>query len=214
MVRNYNKELVDESIWIVGNQSKVNYWKANWIGYPIVSKINAPDNIPINVLVGNFIHDNRWKLPQSFYDAFPNIVNDIRNVSIAEKTADELRWRHCADEADALDTGTMHNSVSDLLILKMFQLKVNIDSAANESPGMTVELMGVICIVEYAKQHHWNYLWLDCDSVYVVNLIKPKNKLAAQAVHMTQPSWWFNAPQFDAAVAKDMAGLPCYTFCN
>lgn len=62
-------------------------------------------------------------------------------------------------EADALDTRTMHDSVSDLLILKMFRvpikpvkapkiieirwvppplnwLKVNIDSAANESPGM------------------------------------------------------------------------------
>lgn len=97
VVRNYYKELVDERIWIVGNQFKVNFWKDNRIGYPIVSKINTPNNIPLNALVDNFIHDNRGRLPQSFYDAFPNIFNDIRSVSIVDKTWDELRWRHCVD---------------------------------------------------------------------------------------------------------------------
>lgn len=83
-------------------------------------------------------------------------------------------------------------------------IKINMDSAANESPDMTgcggifttykgfckrcfskplgimyafeAELLGVITVVEFAQQFNWSRSWFECDSTYVVELLHNRNK--------------------------------------
>lgn len=63
-LRNCYYEPLGECIWIVGNDSTINVWHDNWIGYPISSKINIPQNIPARSTVGSFIVNKQWNLPR------------------------------------------------------------------------------------------------------------------------------------------------------
>lgn len=89
-------QLLREVIWIVGNESEINFWHDNWIGYPISSKIHIPEDVPTNSTVGSFIINNKWNLPHDFCLAFPNVARDILSVTSAKNSKDELRWKFCS----------------------------------------------------------------------------------------------------------------------
>ena len=48
--------LLSESIWVVGSQSKVLFWKDNWLGTPLVDLVQDVDcsEPPIDVVIGDF----------------------------------------------------------------------------------------------------------------------------------------------------------------
>ncbi|GMN50930.1 hypothetical protein TIFTF001_020088 [Ficus carica] len=96
-IRNHYVMLQEECTWIVGEQSKLNFWKDNWIGYPIVSQIQIPNNIPLESKVVDFFVDNKCVLPNTFWQSFPCIAADIEEVTIAEGSTDVVRWRHCSE---------------------------------------------------------------------------------------------------------------------
>ncbi|GMN27021.1 hypothetical protein TIFTF001_001497 [Ficus carica] len=136
-----------------------------------------------------------------------------------------LIWNNIR-EADRIDYSTMNNSLTDLLILKTFKIhsrvsrapkiieikwkrpntwwiKVNMDEAANGSPGIAgcggifrtyrgfykgcfakplgvlyafeVELWGVITAVKYVIKFHWTHLWFECNAIYMVDLLQNKS---------------------------------------
>ena len=79
-------------------------------------------------------------------------------------------------------------------------IKVNIDGSARGAPGRSgcggvfrtsrgfvkgcfsvflgikyafeAELTGKITVIEFAEKYNWNCLWFECDSIYVVNLLR------------------------------------------
>ncbi|GMN62236.1 hypothetical protein TIFTF001_031315 [Ficus carica] len=96
-IKNHYVMLQEEFIWIAGEQSKLNFWKDNWIGYPIVSQIQIPNNIPLESQVDDFIVDNKCVLPNTFWQSFLCIAADIEEVTIAERSTDVVRRRHCSE---------------------------------------------------------------------------------------------------------------------
>ncbi|GMN70027.1 hypothetical protein TIFTF001_039073 [Ficus carica] len=105
-------------------------------------------------------------------------------------------------------------------------IKINTDSAANESLGTAgcggifrtykgfckrcfskplgivyafeAELLGIITVVEFAQQFNW-------EGNHVAD------RIVARAVRLQDTIWWFNCPDFCLnAIGRDMAGFPCY----
>lgn len=95
-----------------------------------------------------------------------------------------LLW-HCIQEVDNLDSETMENIVTDLMILKTFNGGIfktyrGFCKGCFAKPlgilyGYEAELTRVITAVHYAQKYDWDCLWFECDSMYVVNLLKTRS---------------------------------------
>ncbi|GMN40542.1 hypothetical protein TIFTF001_009767 [Ficus carica] len=102
---------------------------------------------------------------------------------------------NCIQEADALDSSTMKNSVTDLMILKHFKIanrlgrapaiievqwKAPLTGCFSKPLGIIyafeAELLGIITAVEFAQKFNWSRLWFECDSTYVVELLRNRSK--------------------------------------
>ncbi|GMN27954.1 hypothetical protein TIFTF001_001873 [Ficus carica] len=49
----------------------------------------------VEAKVGDFRHQDKWILPEIFDRLFPDIVQDIEHVTVAEGCKDEIIWSPC-----------------------------------------------------------------------------------------------------------------------
>ena len=89
--------LLDESIWIAGSRTKLDFLKDNQKGYRIESRIHITNSIPLESKVGDFFVDNKWVLPNLFFESFPNIAIHIEKVVITKGCIDVIRWQHLSE---------------------------------------------------------------------------------------------------------------------
>lgn len=59
------KELISKVCWIVGEDSKINFWNENWLGYSILDKVEIDDEarLKLHATIKNFRCNNSWCLP-------------------------------------------------------------------------------------------------------------------------------------------------------
>ncbi|XP_019460170.1 PREDICTED: uncharacterized protein LOC109359931 [Lupinus angustifolius] len=92
--------VTDNSIWLVGNDNKINYWMGNWIGYPLVEYLGIPDQISSSLMarVADFIQDSSWIIPCWLARLYLEVCNSITNMPISNTNQlDKLAWIHSAD---------------------------------------------------------------------------------------------------------------------
>lgn len=83
------------SVWQIGDSSKMNFWNDCWLDQPIENMLQILDHLhsSVNSCVVDFIEDNRWNLPVAFVKKFPELVNLICKVPLPVFEAyDHLVW--------------------------------------------------------------------------------------------------------------------------
>ncbi|XP_019436006.1 PREDICTED: uncharacterized protein LOC109342483 [Lupinus angustifolius] len=57
--------ITNNSIWLVGNGAKINYWFDNWLGSPLAHTLNIPHQLhsSLTAKVADFIPDQQWTIP-------------------------------------------------------------------------------------------------------------------------------------------------------
>lgn len=93
-VKTFLSNLLDNSVWNVGNGENIRFWTYNWCGEPLLSLLQIPKG-PLqfsNVKLNNFIIGNNIVLPNyivMLYPVLPWIIAEI-HPSVLQK--DMLMW--------------------------------------------------------------------------------------------------------------------------
>lgn len=96
-IRKFMQTILDNSKWLIGNGSKVNFWRDCWLAEPVSFMLNIPENMQGSCCasVNNFIRDKAWHFPASFSHDFPGLLTEIRKVIIPkDDDPDALVWKH------------------------------------------------------------------------------------------------------------------------
>ena len=85
--------------WAGGDNSRLHFWKDNWLGYAILDKINTNDSIKIRLraTISNLRIDGTWFIPMTFNRLYPDICANIRDYVLAEGHLDSLIWNKSLD---------------------------------------------------------------------------------------------------------------------
>ncbi|KAK3222075.1 hypothetical protein Dsin_009100 [Dipteronia sinensis] len=91
---NYVK-LIEDDIWLIGENSQRDFWHDNWLGVNILDLIGIPDFLAMHLhaRVSDFIRDGRWILDDRFRARFPDLCFRIGRIVISPVT-DYLVWPH------------------------------------------------------------------------------------------------------------------------
>jgi ribonuclease HI len=85
----------DNTVWLVGNGERINFWLDSWCGDPLVEQLGIPDHARLVSQVSDFIVNGHWSIPPALSQMFPNLYSIISHVSIPlEVTQDTLIWKH------------------------------------------------------------------------------------------------------------------------
>ena len=82
--------ILEESIWLIGENSELDFWRDNWVGYPNIDKLNLLQEMLPAVKLRDFIHQGSIILLQEFVLKFPNIASDIEHVFVPNGESDKL----------------------------------------------------------------------------------------------------------------------------
>ncbi|KAF1894164.1 hypothetical protein Lal_00004085 [Lupinus albus] len=86
------------SRWLVGNETKVNFWRDKWLDDALVDLFQIPSSLH-HVLVSNvadFILHNCWTIPRLVAVTFPNVVEKIVKIHTSN-AQDKLIWQGTMD---------------------------------------------------------------------------------------------------------------------
>ena len=61
------EEILEESRWLPGENSNLDFWRSNWLGEPIVDLLKIPPNV-VKSLKGKIkdFWNNGWTIPEDF----------------------------------------------------------------------------------------------------------------------------------------------------
>ncbi|XP_024178419.1 uncharacterized protein LOC112184393 [Rosa chinensis] len=84
------------SRWLIGNGSMVNFWSDKWLDIPILEELQRVSLSPqLHALVSDFIANQQWSLPARFYSLYPHIAQKIHNITLPlQAESDCLIWEH------------------------------------------------------------------------------------------------------------------------
>ncbi|XP_019447270.1 PREDICTED: uncharacterized protein LOC109350495 [Lupinus angustifolius] len=82
------------SVWIIGNGQKTNFWLDNWLGEPLVDTLNIPLNLHnhLKASVADFISNEAWIIPHTLTTKYPNLTSQFCNI-IPNSETDKLAWK-------------------------------------------------------------------------------------------------------------------------
>lgn len=85
-------QINDRTFWLVGNNSKVNFWTDNWLGYRLSDKFGIPHCVLQNLCctVGDYLVDGVWFFTSYFITRHLDVVIDILQIPI--HYTDERIW--------------------------------------------------------------------------------------------------------------------------
>lgn len=95
-MKNYFNCVSQNSVWIIGDGSSVNFWNDSWCGEPISDVFNFPDWMKKNLKapVKDFIRKRHRFLLKSLKLAIPNLINIVEKVHIPlDVSKDERAWK-------------------------------------------------------------------------------------------------------------------------
>ncbi|XP_019460146.1 PREDICTED: uncharacterized protein LOC109359906 [Lupinus angustifolius] len=86
------------SVWIIGNGQKTNFWLDNWLGEPLVDTLNIPLHLHnhLKATVADFISNEAWIIPHTLTSKYPNLTSQICNI-IPNSETDKLAWKSSND---------------------------------------------------------------------------------------------------------------------
>ncbi|KAK2644797.1 hypothetical protein Ddye_019992 [Dipteronia dyeriana] len=88
----------EDGIWLIGEDSKKDFWRDNWLGVPILDLLEIPDFLATHLQdrVSDFIRDGKWILDDHFRARFSDLYFWIDRIGISSVT-DYLVWSHARD---------------------------------------------------------------------------------------------------------------------
>ena len=91
--------LMLDSCWVTGDNSKIQFWTENWLGYSILDNIVIDDSVRdrLRATISDFRNDNSFYVPKILIDNYPDICNDISKYVIAEGEPDRIIWKKSLD---------------------------------------------------------------------------------------------------------------------
>ncbi|CAL9013025.1 unnamed protein product [Prunus brigantina] len=88
-------QILENSQWVIGNGSQVDFWTDNWMGDSLMHLLGIPPSVAFSfhAKVADFINNCRWDLPVNFVRAFPHLAASIEAIVLPiEPCADHLIW--------------------------------------------------------------------------------------------------------------------------
>ncbi|CAL9030585.1 unnamed protein product, partial [Prunus brigantina] len=88
-------QILENSQWVIGNGSQVDFWTDNWMGDSLMHLLGIPPSVALSfhAKVADFINNCRWDLPVNFVRAFPHLAASIEAIVLPfEPCADHLIW--------------------------------------------------------------------------------------------------------------------------
>jgi hypothetical protein len=88
-------EVCSNSSLQIGNGEDINFWLDPWCGNSLVQSLDIPPHLHLflKAKVKNFIENQRWKIPNCLFSAYPNLLSLINNVTIPlQEKNDKLFW--------------------------------------------------------------------------------------------------------------------------
>lgn len=85
------------SVWILGNGKKVNFWLDNWTGEALAFKYKIPIllHAKITTKVADYWKDKAWPIHNNITLTMPSLLETINSFSISDlETEDSLAWRN------------------------------------------------------------------------------------------------------------------------
>lgn len=85
------------SWWNLGNGSHINFRIDKWLSCPIADRLNVHESIQtfLEACVGDFINNGCWLIPLVLSDAYPDLVEEIKQITIPKfEENDHLIWQH------------------------------------------------------------------------------------------------------------------------
>lgn len=89
--------IYDNSVWLVGDGSNINFWLDSWCGDPLVDQLHIPAQFRnlLSAKVSDFIVNGQWSIPTQLSSMFSSLSSIISTVSIPmESTQDTFIWKH------------------------------------------------------------------------------------------------------------------------
>ncbi|XP_058749517.1 uncharacterized protein LOC131622496 [Vicia villosa] len=124
----------DNTVWILGNGKKVNFWLDDWTGEPLALKFKIPEKFHANLVskVTNYWKNNQWSLPANLLLARPNIMASISSYSVPDVGKEDLlAWKEI--ENGYLTIKHAYNILMPPLADKMFNFSWDSDAAPAHS---------------------------------------------------------------------------------
>jgi mannosylglycoprotein endo-beta-mannosidase len=92
----------DNSVWLLGNGTQINFWVDHWCGDPLVEQLGIPVHLrsSLTSLVSDYILNGEWSIPSQLSIMFPNLYSIVSNVSIPMETSQDKFLRRHTDSGD------------------------------------------------------------------------------------------------------------------
>jgi ribonuclease HI len=89
--------IMNNSVWLLGNGTNINFWTDSWCGSPLIEQLNIPVQLGplLSSTVSDFILNGQWTIPPQLCLMFNNLSSIINKVTIPiEDSQDKLLWKH------------------------------------------------------------------------------------------------------------------------
>jgi ribonuclease HI len=89
---------LENSMWLIGDGTRVFYWTDNWLGVPLLDALAIPHISPLDTKVSDLILDKEWVIPPLLFELAPWLVEEVRGVTLPlEPLEDCFVWKHSKD---------------------------------------------------------------------------------------------------------------------
>lgn len=89
--------IMNNSIWLIGNGEKINFWQDVWWDNPLIQSLNVPSSYleAFPSSLSSYISNHHWNIPTEITDMYPHIRRLAEQVILPSHfKADCLLWKH------------------------------------------------------------------------------------------------------------------------
>ncbi|PNX61701.1 ribonuclease H, partial [Trifolium pratense] len=89
--------ILDNSIWLIGDGTRICYWTDNWLGVTLVDALDIPVTLRLNLVakVSNTIHEGSWTIPPLFEQYGTWLVDEILSINLPLTPREDcFVWKH------------------------------------------------------------------------------------------------------------------------
>jgi hypothetical protein len=88
---------MNNSIWLIGNGEKINFWQDIWWDNPLILSLNVPSSFmeAFPSSLSSYISNHHWNIPTEITDMYPHIKRLAEQVTLSSQfKPDCLLWKH------------------------------------------------------------------------------------------------------------------------